>query len=712
MYRKKTRFTALLLCFLLLALMSAPAAAVESKNAVSLEQAIRTVKQNFTIPAEYTEVTSGFNSYGTTHTWSLNWNDPAGKSGGFSAQVDGKTGEIISMHTWKPETQTVKIPAISLSEAQQTGAKLLKRLIPTRAASLQLIPDNQLIPLSNYGSLRYSMRWQRTADGIPVGSDGASIEIDLSSGKVLSYNLSWNDLKLPAPTKVIAPETACQSFIDNNMLKMQYIIPPGMRPLRERTQEPVLVYSISHPSNGVIDAFTGKPLVLDNRHWITGGAGSAERYADNAKQMSLPAPLTPEETKEISEMANLITRDEAVATVSKYLTIPAEMVLQSSNLDQDWQNPDNRLWNLNWNSSNTTSRTSLWARVNASTGELVGFSLYKPSEAKKEAAITREEARSIAENFLKKVQPQRFQQVKSKDADAAMDTNNPNWQFVYQRVVNGIPCPANMIEISIDKASKQPVSFYLNWSEKTFPSTRNSLSTQKANQVFLEGAPLTLTYTVVYGEEGAPREMRLVYQPQVPPGQPQSSIIDARTGAWLNYDGQPLSKEIRAVIFKDIAGHFGEQEISLLGQAGIFNEYGAEFHPDEQITLVSLLRAMISTREGIYSTKNLTDQQILDKAAELKWLKDPKAAPTAVVTRDVLAQLLVRYLDIEYLAQFTDMYQLPFQDAARLNVDLKGYAALTRGMGIIKGDGINFDPGHKVTRAEAAVSLVRTLKVK
>ena len=126
-----------------------------------------------------------------------------------------------------------------------------------------------------------------------------------------------------------------------------------------------------------------------------------------------------------------------------------------------------------------------------------------------------------------------------------------------------------------------------------------------------------------------------------------------------------------------------------------------------------MLRAMLGTREGNQAAYNLTDEQMMERAVELHWLPDTKTPPVTIVTRDLLARLMVRYLDIEFLTKYpSDMYRLPFKDADSLPNDLKSYAALTRGTGLIVGDGINFDPAHKVTRAEAAVGLVRLLKVK
>lgn len=713
MFRRKPLSVALVMALLLAILFPVSATAATASTSVSLEQAIQTVKQNFTIPAEYSKLTSGFNSNAIYQGWYLNWSNPNGKGGSFSAQVDARNGEIISMNVWRPDNdQSTKIPVISVDEARQKGSALLKRLLPSRAASLQLIPDNQLVPLSSYGSVNYTVRWQRMANNIPVENDGASVDINLATGEVTNYNLNWNYTPIPDSNGVISLEKARQIFADNKMLQMQYMLPSKYMPRNLDSEvQPILIYSIMHPSNGVIDAKTGNPVVLDTRHWIEGGLGAADQAASKSK-MEAPAPLTPEEIKEITAMANLLTQEQAAAAVAKYVHIPSGMTLKSSSLDVDWQDSDVRIWNLNWDSSSTSSPSSLYARVNALTGELYSFYLNIPSNDKKTAVLNDNEARQIADTFLRKVHSERFQQVVLKEKNG-LEQDGGIYRLTYERVKNGIPCPFNGMDISIDSASKEVCSFNLYWLDKTFPSAAGTMNIDKANEVFLNGAPLTLTYTPVYSSDSSPTEMRLVYKPKTPAGQPESYIIDAVNGTWLDYKGDPVKNEAQANEFTDITGHFGEKEIRLLARAGLFNEYGKQFHPDENITLVSMLRAMLSTKEGIYTANNLTDAEIMERAVDLHWITDSKTPAATNVTRDTLARLLVRYLDIEFLTKFpSDMFHLPFKDADSLPENLKSYAALTRGTGLIVGDGVNFDPSHQVTRAEAAVSLVRVLKIK
>ena len=274
----------LMVSFLLITLLPAASLASDRAN-ISLDQAIQSVKQTFAVPPEYTNFSSGYNQGENSQSWSLNWTDPAGKGGNFGAQVDAASGEIISMNSWKPEPQTHNgIPSIALADAQNIGGDLLQRLIPSRVFSLVLIPENQLISLTSFGSSNYSVRWQRVFNNIPVMGEGVTMQISASDGQVINYNLNWTNKDMPSPNGIISLETARKSFISEGIIKLEYVMPyPGGSPVIAAQQSPRLVYRLDHPSRGVLDAFTGKPVLTANVGWL-GGGGGAEGMDSSAKK--------------------------------------------------------------------------------------------------------------------------------------------------------------------------------------------------------------------------------------------------------------------------------------------------------------------------------------------------------------------------------------------------------------------------------------------
>ncbi|WP_258360740.1 YcdB/YcdC domain-containing protein [Moorella sulfitireducens] len=703
------------------------------KPAVSLEQAIRTVKDNFNIPKEYNIFNSSYDSYDNRQTWSLRWYAPGEPGGSFNAVVDARTGEILNMNTWKPEKQPepgLRLPAISVAEARQVAAELLNRLAAGHVQELQPLPDdNGLIPLTPYGPVTYTFRWQRVVNGIPFPANGVNITVRGDDGQVTNYYLDWTETDFPAATGTISTDRARQVFTSAGMLELQYYIQPPVRPLAAGEKRPVLlVYLLSHPSQGLIDALNGKPLDLGNGRWFDrGGAGG---MGDMALEMARKAaasqgsaqskPLSPEELKEIEKTAQLISQEEAIAVVKKWVDIPSGLTLRSANLYADWQDPEIRTWNLTWSSDNpeTGKPGYMSARVNASNGELLGFDLPFTSP-EKDGKIDRKAAQRLAENFLQKIQPQRFREVEldennrqSWEPVVVAEGKNPAVQyFYYRRLVNNIPFPGNGIYVTVDAVAGRITGYNLNWGNFDFPAATQILDYQQAVETFLKNRPLTLSYTRIYSPDSPGQgQVRLVYQPMGNPGIATSDMIDARNGQFLDWEGKPLAAQPRPYHFNDIAGNFAEKEINLLGQAGIFGEYGDAFHPGEDITVVSLMRAMLMARYGVWGYKDLKDEEILKRCHDEKWLQED-VQPGATVSRELLARFLIRYLNLERAARVEGIYKVPYSDAASLSPGSLGYVALVWGLGIIKGSGSSFEPGHTITRAEAAAALVRALQV-
>ena len=709
--------TALLLVILLpVTALGAPANSnsgqVGSPGSISLDKAIQIVKQNFNIPSDLQEFSSAFDSSDNRQVWRLNWTASEGKEGSFMAEIDANSGEIMSMYRWQGQATTgSKIPSISMTQARQIGQKLLNQLLPGKSADLVMDQESSIIPLDSYGS--YNIYWKRTYHKIPVGVDYASMEIDRHSGEVLHFNLHWTNAKLPPPSGIISQKQAGVVFSNEHMLKLQYIFPSTIQPLRNEQKPPAprLVYAVKHQSDGMIDAFAGTPVIAENIISVAEGMG------ESAKNMKLPAPagrdeaisLSPEEQQEVEKSAKLITQGQAVEAVKRWVKIPDNMELRSAGLEKNWKNPVLRTWNLNWQLTATTSYGNLWAQVNAADGELLSFHLNLPPAEGTTPAIGKDEAKQMAEGFIKGIQPQRWNQVTfyaNGLPDNSPERDTGAWSFNYLRLVNGAQCPDDGIRITVDAKRKQISSYNLEWSQASFPSTTGILGTDKANEVFLKTIPLKLRYTFIQ-KPGEQPQVKLVYFPESKDG---LSMLDAKTGQTLYQDGQSVSDKPQPYIFNDIEGHFAQKEISLLGQAGIFGEYGNSFHPDENITLRSLLKAMLASRDGNYGIGKIEDQELINRCQRLGWIKESPDLDSQI-SRDNLSLLMLRFLEIEYLTRVEGIYQVPYQDTAQLSPISKAAAALTWGLGIIKADGKNYDPAHIVSRGEAAAALVHTLAV-
>jgi len=681
---------------------------------ISLNQAIVIVKNNFTIPNEYSEFDSGYESYqGQTQVWRMDWRNQDQSQGGFMATVDSNTGEIVSMNRWERQEDAVsRIPAITIEQARQSGQKLINRLLPAKSASLVADENQTLVPINGYGQLLYNMRWNRVSQGIPVDSDNATVNIDMQTGEPVSYNLNWHQVSLPDPKGVIGVDKAAETFASEKMLALQYFIPQVFRPVSDNSKtaarQPRLVYALHNSSNGAIDAITGTPFTARMISYEM-AAGRAENLKFALDSSSIKAPaLTPEEQAEVDKSANLLSQEQAIQAVSKWVKLPEGYVLQSSNLERRNNEDDTRYWSLSWSKQPKlgASYGYLGAQVDAASGELISFNLMNEEQGSSQTKLSRDEARQLAEAFIRKIQAQHWQELKL-DENNNENWNEPsNWSFNYYRLVNGVPYYNNSVNITV-KASKEIINYNINWSKAKFPPAQGLIDSVRANRLFLQAAPMKLKYVFTTADSGN-LESHLVYVPEI---KNSLSMLDAVSGAQLNWEGETPVPEPRALHFNDIKGHYAEHEISLLGQAGIMGEYGDSFHPEEAITLRSLLTAMLNAREGVYDRTKLTDKDLINRCQQQGWITDtPKL--DGQVSRETLAALMLRYLKIEYLVGVPGIYQVHYQDAKTMSAETYATAAITWGLGIIRADGKNFNRSHLVSRAEAAAALFHMLSIK
>jgi len=720
------------LLFLMVGLLPATALA-SAKPGVTLDQAIQAVKGVFEVPGEFTQFSSGYNQYEDRQAWNLNWRTTKEPGGNMWAEVDAVSGDILGMNIWQytSDQPMMKLPSISREEAVKIAQELVNRLHSERLDQLSLQPgDGELLPLMSWGPATYNIRWQRLVNGIPFPEDGVNVSVDTQSGKVTGYYFRWTKGDFPTAINAITVEQARQAFDQAEMFSLQYFRPYPREP---RQQVPaLLVYRLG--PNAMIDALTGEPVNLEGG-WMEGGGGMGSYGLEKAMGMDssaapVPVQLTPEELKEVEESAKILSQEDAEAVVRQWVHIPANMVLRSINLySEDWQDPGLRTWNFHWNSDERESRETgyryLSARVNAITGELLSFDRDRPwimesntKDGKSGQRLNRAEAQKVAEEFLAKIQPERFKQVKQQPESRQEyyyygplgEGQEPLfYSFQYLRLVDGITFPANGLSATVDTATGEITSYYMNWFIGDFPSTQGIMDLGKATDRFLARQPLTLQYTMIYKPYDR-REIRLVYRPVPQPGSPGEAMTDAKTGEPLDWSGQPLAQQPRPYRFTDIDGHWAEKEISLLGQAGVFGEYGETFRPGEAVTAVQLLKALLVASDGVWGIGSLTDNQVLDRARQRGWVKED-LQPGDAIDRQMLARLTVRFLGLDRAARVKGIYTVPFTDVQSIANDSLGYVALSWGLGVLKGDNGKFRPADQVSRAEAAVALVRTLGV-
>lgn len=709
--------------------------------AVTLEKAVQTAKTAFEIPQDFKTFSSGYNQYGEKQVWQLLWKAENEPRGNLNVQVDCQTAEILNMSLWQSKAENAsqsKLPAVSRNEAVKIAAELVKKLQPQRMAEIKLAENHdELLPLTMWGPTSYSIKWVRQVQGIPFPQDGITVNVDNQSGRIIGYSFNWTAGNFPNNTKAISLQKARESWEKAEMLQLQYYyINPEVPKVEQKGERKViLVYRLVHPSAGTLDALTGQPLEYNSL------MGIPERNSALQKTMrdeAADVALTPEEISEIEAAGKVISQKEAEAVVRKWVSLPQNFTLQNVRLNKDeWREHDARTWHLTWQNKGTTETEGearwLEASVDAVNGVLLSFNWQKTISrdvTQQNNRLNREQAQKKAEEFLCKIQPALFKQIKLNDLQVTEPPRPltleelPNSQyFTYERIVNEIVFPTNGISVTIDANTGEISSYSLNWQELQFPAPEGLFEPSQINEQYLTRQPLTLQYIereapvqakdlvlLPPGDVNKDKEIRLVYCPVLAPGHKSEAMCDAKTGAALDWQGKPLAKKPHSFNYTDISGHWAEEEIALLGQAGILGVDSSSFNPEKSITAVEYLRALLMFNRDVEQVYTLSDHEVIEQATKNGWVKE-KLAADVTIDRLMLARLGIRFLGLEQVAQIEGIYTAPYQDLSRISSDEQGYVALAWGLGILKGEQDSFNPEQIVTRAEAAVTLVRLLKI-
>jgi hypothetical protein len=693
-----------------------------SQPKVTLQKAIETAKLKFDIPPSYNEFTSRFSDYDNNPTWSLSWRPTDNAGGSFRVEVNANTGEITTMDSYQPDNNTstaVRIPAYTVEEAAKIAETFLKKIVPGRMSELRLVSPLKQSENSYSGLSDYTFHWQRVVNNIPVLGERAVVRVDKYKGTVVSYQLRCTHSNFPSAAKAVSASQAGQAFKDAGMLELQYLVRPQYRPLNQDTAaEPVLVYRLTHKSNGLIDALTGKPFVVPSGSYLEGqdvyaGAGGAMAKEAAPADQAANVELTPEEQEEIIKHANLLTQQKACEVVFRWVPAAKNMSLRSAHLEAVYGEPQNRSWSLSFIKKDDDGKDyQVYARLDASTGEMQSFSYYYPRDSFDPKKVKdRGELEKAARDFLKRIQPGKSNSIKldpEMENRMVPDIQAPTRFFSFTRLVNNIPVPNHGISVSVDTITGEIVEYSLTWPDLKFPAPTGILNSTQAASSYLNQQPLTLSYCKLTSEPGA-KEVRLVYIPWNDYDSGPYMMLDARTGKLLNWAGEPLSEPPAAEAFNDLDGISGQREINMLGQMGFFREYGNSFKPNQPVTLVSFLRALILARDGNWGVYELDDTEVLKRAKSRGWLTE-ELAPTTALNRATTGRILIRYLNLESVAKLKDIYVNPYKDIKKGD-EFTGYAAILKGYKVMEGDGTNFSPAAIVSRADAAQFIFRMSKV-
>lgn len=261
----------------------------EIKNVITKEKAINLVKnnKNLLLDEELTEVTANLyqkedSNTKTSYIWKIRFSDPRDVDyakndyyrGYATATIDAKSGTILSYHASikdydyyasakevakkkynEKECQTI-FEAFAKSQASDYWNKTIKSEV--KESNIITYTENK----KEYGG--YEFLYNRINKKIPYADNYILGAVDGITGKIYSYDVTWNDkVKFEEPDNCISEQEAFGAYIEKEGFRLIYEINTtyslDKKNVKSEKKEVRLVYNTNiTPAN--ISPFTGKQL--------------------------------------------------------------------------------------------------------------------------------------------------------------------------------------------------------------------------------------------------------------------------------------------------------------------------------------------------------------------------------------------------------------------------------------------------------------------
>ncbi|MGE7675984.1 YcdB/YcdC domain-containing protein [Lysinibacillus sp. NPDC094403] len=596
----------------------------------------------------------------------------------------------------------------SEGEAKKIAQDFLKKLPNTANYKLRedgIFGDFGLSfnrPLSE--PITYSFTYSPTHNGVPLSNESLNITV-LANGEVT------NMYRDTASTSKATFDNLEQKKNESDMLaQVRESLSADLRYMVDynyQTGEAIakLVYMPPTSFNGV-HAINGQWQTMNGFTSQVPKAKGVEKLASQ--------PLAPRK--------NGITLAEVEELAKSFLKVDSDKVKLQVDVVEERENENGEtiyVVNYMYDFGNHGSGSSF--EVNKATGEITEYWDIRRDFAEtddKVEPISKDAALAKAIDYLKEWAPSYIHNYSKPLEDTAYDKYSKQYFFSFPRIVNGIAVVGDEISVGISADGKLSALHVNNRKIDNWPSVNKAaIPADKAKAMFSEGLKLELQYAKQDGEDN--HHYDLVYAP-VYNGSLYNGI-DATTGEWLQ---KIDDSKVKPAISHPTAG--GELTY-LLRQNVLEVKDPANFNADTAVTKGEALKILVKSLSygydfGPYGRDNDTQSfsnidkkhplyRVVEQAVRMGILQPAdQFAVDTTLTRQELAEWLVRVLNLENAAKHSDIYKLNFTDASSIDPAYAGYVALASAMGLIDGQQNKFNATEKVTYADLAVSTVRLAK--
>jgi len=722
---------------------SAPVNAVVSK-----EKAVELAKQYVSVPDEFKlQSVNLYNRNDLTSkrsVWSLSFVKRVnGKhKGSIDVSIDADRGDLLEFNTYvdEPGAKPSYPLKVNREKAGEVALSFIAKISPKLKDQVRLDADygaDTKPPLN--GQVRHSLRFNRMVGELPFVANYIDVDVD-SEGRILRYVVNWNEgVKFDQAKPGLTMEQALAKIRQAATPRLVYLLPYQMKEPRK----PSLSYEMEPVT---LDAVSGE---------VKQPAGEMQKIA--------ASPVSDKPLGSAPASGKNITREQASQAVGERFAIPAGAAQEGANYNEyvdPYSGETSASWNLDWSLKNGDKQTgSVSASVDSRTGFIRSYSSYMWQEQDRQGAakIAYESAQAKAVEVVKKQLPWLVHQLYLMEPSEAellriKEGQSTTISFRFVRKANDAIVEYDNVRVAIDAYSGEVRDYYADIAPFEYPASAPAvIGREQAVNAWLDYYKLELTYVLEtdYVWNGTPVSVEkynlLVASGELMPGQDQKEpvtklvyrlvpkpidepvFLDALTGQWRNREtGEAASLEKPKAA--DVEGHWAQRELELMVAYKAIDVVDGKARPNQTITRGELIKmlvlAMNSGRQPMPYASMSMKAAFNDVSAESSYfayvqdalsqnlidIGDGSFNPDGKVNREEMAELIVRALGYNSLAEYDELFNVTFADAAKTKQ--KGQAAIVLGLGIMSLKDGKFVPDREATRAEAATAFFRFLTVR
>jgi Zn-dependent metalloprotease len=623
------------------------------------------------------------------------------------AEFVGESLDLQSFYYSPVDIKDALFPAkVTEKEALQAAETFMKAYAPDRSYRVNSEERRSHFGLMNLTEpVRYHFTFERLHNDLPVIGQSVSVTV-LGNGEIVEMyggELPKKKMTYEENSGLLSDEAALEQVKKEFNVALQYVVDYNYRGDGAQVK---LVYGVDKPID-VIHAKSGK--------WLIGGEFTNKLpEADKLKMVSsspvkgTAKPITEKEAKAIAEKLLKPGNDDIKLKIEEVSEQENEMLGKT-------------VYSVHYMYHSRNSGHGASIELDKNTGEIINFydiseDVFGPvKKDSKKAQVTYEQALEKAAAFMKQHSPSIVHEYSYPVNREETQPREGGFHFSFPRVKNGLAVIGDSVSVFVKKDGS--ISQYGVHSPKVteWPSTEKVVSKEKALQDYLDDLKVNLMYMNPDPEKSA---YSLVYHRDL---DHEFHYYNAVTGEWETHSDYPGQGGTGVNVSHPTA----EKELNHLIQMGIIKvEDPDSFNADVPLTKGEALEVLMKSIANYYELEhaeyrekptfmNITKENplysIVELAAQQNIIDTTKSTFPAdeKVTNEELAYWYIRALDLDLAARHSDIYTLPFKDAAEVGASYKGYVALAAKLGLFEVKDNTFSPKHEVTLADIALSNIR-----